>query len=191
VLTLIGIIVLRQVNISTLENDENYLVNFRVWRGASYLLCFNWIMGLVLTIFDRLRINYRLILIDHDRFIGKPQSFFMTATILSAIYLLLFLIFTLKSLNLIQGYDHLINLGYYMWLINIVFMLNPFKVMNYDSRKYFLSIIWQILLSYVTHCSINVYINTIVMGSWVQPFSDLYFTTCVLIHGPSDCSFQS
>lgn len=63
-------------------------------------------------------------------YIPKHQAFFFTASVMSAIYLTLFMVYLLFKLNLISG-SGLENLGMYMWIINIVFLLNPFKILNY------------------------------------------------------------
>ena len=71
-----------------------------------------------------------MILIEEDTFIPKHQAFFYTASVMSAIYLTLFMVYLLNKLKMISlsGLD---NLGMYMWIINIVFLLNPFKILNY------------------------------------------------------------
>ena len=105
--------------------------DFKIWRGASYLIFMNWVAAIVFSLFDYCKINYRLILTEFDTFVSKPQTFFQTAFILSSVYLTLFLVYLLKAGNIIDGHESLMNLGYFMWLINIIFMLNPFKVLNY------------------------------------------------------------
>lgn len=79
---------------------------------------------------NKYKINYRMILIEEDTYIPKHQAFFFTASVMSAIYLTLFMVYLLFKLNLILG-SGLENLGMYMWIINIAFLLNPFKILNY------------------------------------------------------------
>lgn len=98
----------------------------------------NWVIGIVLFLFDYFKINYRLVLLEADTFVPKPQAFLKTAVTLSAVYLILFLIYLFKAVGVIKGYDLLHHLGYFMWLINLCFLLNPFKIMNYEGRRYFL-----------------------------------------------------
>jgi len=72
------------------------MTRFRIWRGASYLIYFNWILGIVFYLLNKFKINYKLILIEDDTFVPKHQSFFFSATIMSAIYLFLFAVYILK-----------------------------------------------------------------------------------------------
>ena len=46
-------------------------------------------------------VNYKLALLENDQVIGKYQPFFWTASLLSAIYLSLFLLYLLHQLNYI------------------------------------------------------------------------------------------
>jgi hypothetical protein len=104
---LISIFVFRYVNLGQLESDPNYLKDFKVWRGASYLIYFNWIIGIVFWLFKKFRMKHTLILIDGDAFLPNHHSFFLTAFILSAIYLTLFLLYLLLKLSII-GYNGII-----------------------------------------------------------------------------------
>ena len=110
----------------------------------------------------------------------KYQSFIWTASFLSAIYLSLFLVYLLKELNYITGNEWLSNLGYYMWLINIAFMLNPFKVMNWQSRKYFLYMFAKNLVCLFTKMNMNIFFLGLIIGSFAQPMNDMTFTLCSL-----------
>jgi len=78
-----------------------------------------------------------------------------------------------------------------MWIINVVFMINPVKVLNYSSRKFFVSLIIQAFLSFVINCNFNRMTITKMFSSWTQPVGDLYFTLCVATQGNTNCSFQS
>ena len=101
---------------------------------------------------------------------------------LSAIFLVLFLVYLLKQLNYLVGYDHLRYLPYYMWGINIVFMLNPIKILNYHTRIYFMDILLKNLQLMWRPINFNLYFLGLVMGSFAQPINDFSFTACQLIH---------
>jgi hypothetical protein len=98
----------------------------------------NWVIGIVLLLFDYFKINYRLVLLEADTFMPKPQAFLKTAVTLSAIYLILFLVYLIKADGIIQDNELMRHLGYFMWLINLCFLLNPCKIMNYEGRRYFI-----------------------------------------------------
>lgn len=110
--SLIGIILFRQLNLAKLEESSSYQVRFRIWRGASYLIYFNWVLAITFFILSKWKINYSLILMDGDTFVPKHQRFFTTASILSAIYLILFAIYLLAELKII-GSSILAQLGYH------------------------------------------------------------------------------
>jgi len=86
------IVVIRQLNYSSLSESPTYLIRFRIWRGASYFIFFNWVIAIVIFIWTKTRVNYRMILIEDDAYVPNYQSFFQTATLLSAIYIILFAI---------------------------------------------------------------------------------------------------
>jgi hypothetical protein len=89
------------MELSTLESNSSYLTEFKIWRGASYLIFMNWVIGIVLFLFDYFKINYRLVLIESDTFVPKPQAFLQTAVTLSAIYLIMFIIYLFKAVGII------------------------------------------------------------------------------------------
>lgn len=180
--SLVGILVFRGVNTSKLESNSGYMIQFKVWRGASYPIFLNWIIGIVLAFFDHFKINYRMILIDGDAYLPRPQAFLFTAMILSTIFLVLFLVYLLKAADLIDGYDQLLNLGYYMWLINIAFVLNPFRILNYEGRRYFLKTFLKVLTSFISQIGLNTNFFVLIMISYTQPFSDFIFTILSLVY---------
>jgi hypothetical protein len=106
------------------------------------------LVAITLYILSKWKINYRLILMDGDTFVPKHQRFFTTASILSAIYLILFAIYLLAELKIIAS-SILTQLGYLMWIINIIFLLAPLRIFNYEGRRYFLRMLWR------TTCSLS------------------------------------
>ena len=110
----------------------------------------------------------------------KYQSFIWSASFLSAIYLSLFLVYLLKELNYITGYDGLSNLGYYMWIINVVFMLNPLKILNWQSRRYFIYMFAKNLICPLRPMNMNIFFLGLIIGSFAQPMNDLAYTLCSL-----------
>jgi hypothetical protein len=45
----------------SIENNKIFRDNFPVWRGASYLLLYLWILGFSVLFYEKSQINYRLI----------------------------------------------------------------------------------------------------------------------------------
>lgn len=175
--SLIGIILYRQLNLAQLEESSSYQVRFRIWRGASYLICFNWVLAITFYILNRWKINYQLILMDGNSFIPKHQKFFTTASVLSAIYLILFAVYLLAELKTIDS-SLLTQLGYLVWIIYIVFLLTPLKIFNYEGRRYFLRMLWRTACSLFCPMDMNIHFLSTIVGSFVQPFSDFAFTIC-------------
>ena len=97
-------------------------------------------------------------------------------------YLVLFLVYLLHELGYIVGYDHIKYLGYYMWGANIAFMLNPFKVLNYHSRIYFMDVLFKNLKLLFRPINFNLFLLGMIMGSCAQPLNDFAFTACQLIY---------
>lgn len=172
----------RQINIDELETKVGYQVRFQIWRGASYLIIFNWVCAIVFYLLSRWNINYKLVLLEDDKTIGRASQFFKTAVILSVIFLLLFLVDILYRLNYFQGHDHINYLGYYMWLINIAFLLNPFKMLNYQSRIYFIYMFKKVLISPFRPMDLRILFLTTIISSFAQPINDFAFTISTLVN---------
>jgi ABC-type long-subunit fatty acid transport system fused permease/ATPase subunit len=119
-----------------------------------------------------------MILIEDDIFMPKYETFFLTASILSAVYLILFLVYLLYKLQIITGHESIQNLGFYMCIINIVFLLNPFKILNYEGRRYYLTMLGKFMISFFRPMNMNIYAFATTIGSFVQPFSDFSYTVC-------------
>lgn len=118
----------------------------------------------------------------------KPQAFLKTAVTLSAIYLVLFLVYLFKAVGIINGSPLIRHLGYFMWMINLLFLLNPLKIMNYEGRRYFVSLLAKVFVSIFRPMNLNIFLVAMIMGSFVQPFTDLAFTACSLAYNQThDC----
>lgn len=181
-MTLGAIIIFRQINIDELENTVNYQVRFQIWRGASYLIIFNWVCAVVFYLLTRWNINYKLVIMEDHCTLGNASQFFKTAAILTVIYLILFLVDILYRLQYFSGQDHLNYLGYYMWLINVVFLINPFKIFNYQSRVYFMYMFKKVLISPFQPMNLKIFFTTTILSSFAQPLNDFSFTISSLIN---------
>lgn len=82
-------------------------------------------------------------------------------------------------------------MGFYMWIINIVFLLNPFRILNYEGRRYFIRLFIRVLLTFFFPMNANLFFMGIIIGSFVQPFSDLAFTACKATDPSSSCLFET
>jgi len=121
-----------------------------------------------------------MILMEDGFFLEKYQSFIRSASLMTAIYLILFFIYLLEATGYIVGYPWISNFGYYMWIINICYILNPFKILNYHSRKYFVYMLWKNLICPFRPMNLNIFFLGLIIGSMAQPMNDLIFTLCSL-----------
>lgn len=140
------------------------------------MLFFHWVCAIVFYLLKRWGINYRMVLLEEDKVMGSFQSFFRSASILTTVFLALFLVYTLYRLDYIEGYDGIANMGYYMWLINFAYLLNPFKILNHHSRFFFLTLFKKFVLSPFNPMTPSIVFFTIMIGSFAQPFNDFIFT---------------
>lgn len=129
-----------------------------------------------------MKVNYRMILTEDDSCLPGPQSFFLSASLLSALYLALFLVYLLHQLEVIGGHSSIAKLGYAAWVINIIFLLCPLRILNYEGRRYFLILFGKFLASLIRPMNMNIFFVAIVVGSFVQPFSDFAFTLCQVVY---------
>lgn len=128
------------------------------------MLYTNWILTLVFYLCERFKLNYKLLLLEGDCFIPRPQSFFLSATVMTAVYLVLFGLFMANELKVInvQG---LHMLGYYQWIFNIVFILNPIKIINYEGRRYYVTLFIKLILSPFRDYSFRVHLLSLYFSS--------------------------
>jgi xenotropic and polytropic retrovirus receptor 1 len=180
VVALFAVIIFREANIEELEIYSDYKLRFQIWRGASYVIIFNWVCCMTFYFMEKWGINYRMILMEDDYIVGNPYSFFVTATGITAIYLVLFLMYTLKRLGIIEGHPGIDDLGYIMWLILAVFLFCPFKILNWRSRFYFLMMFRKVLTSPFLPMNSRILFMTFIVGSLVQFYNDFSFTICAL-----------
>lgn len=80
--------VMEYFNISP-ETNRAYYEDFPIWRGASYFVAFQWILGAILAFLERTKINYKLILNIEGKSMPKSKSLFFDASISTLIYLVL------------------------------------------------------------------------------------------------------
>lgn len=70
-----------------------------------------------------------------------------------------------------------------MWIINIVFLLNPFKILNYQSRVYFLNLLKKMIFFEKSPNNFQIAFFSLIIASCAQPFNDFAFTACSVIYG--------
>jgi hypothetical protein len=156
------------------------------------LICFNWVVGVAFWACGRLRVNYRMILTEGDCCLPGPQSFFLSASVLSATYLALFLTYLLHQLGAITGHPAVAKLGYAAWAINLAFLLCPLRILNFKGRRYFLTLFAKFLVSLFRPMNMNIFFVAIVVGSFVQPFADFAFTLCQAVYAEQrDCADET
>ena len=60
---ILGVIIyFKERNNIYLETSKVYQSDFPIWRGASYLVFYQWVMGCCLVFLEASQINYKLIL---------------------------------------------------------------------------------------------------------------------------------
>ena len=121
-----------------------------------------------------------MILMEDGFFLEKYQSFIRSASLMTAIYLIMFLVYLLKATDYIVGYEWILNFGYYMWIINLVYLFNPLKILNYHSRKYFIYMFYKNIICLFRPMNLNIFFLALIIGSMAQPMNDLIFTLCSL-----------
>lgn len=95
VLMVTVLIITDYVNNITLEDDSIFINHFPIWRGASYILFYLWILSLDILFYERSQINYPLIFQFKDHYMPSSKYILLRASILSIIYIVLFYMFTL------------------------------------------------------------------------------------------------
>lgn len=114
--------------------------------------------------------------------VGSASQFFKSASLMTAIYLVLFLVEMLHRLRYFEGHSQIDNMAYFMWIINTAFFLNPFKVLNYNSRFYFLYLIKKVIVSPFNLMNMRIFFITMILGSFAQPLNDFIFTISSLAY---------
>ena len=91
-----AIIFFKQYHNITLENNKTYASDFPVWRGASYIIFYQWMLGFSFLFLESTQINYKLILTLESETIPKPQQLLFNAQNVTIIYLVFFCVYMLQ-----------------------------------------------------------------------------------------------
>lgn len=107
-----------QSNNFKIEGTNNFTNHFPIWRGASYILFYLWLLGLDVLFYERSQINYRLIFQFKHHNMPESRFIFLRVSILSVIYLVLFYVFSLEIAGKMKG--DFLHYGAVFWAFLIV-----------------------------------------------------------------------
>lgn len=180
-IALIGLIIaLQELAVKDSKFDDNSIFtrDFPVWRGISFFIIYMWILAIDVYMFERHHISHKLIFKFNDYHASTYTEAFYRASIFSAVYLVLFLLYVIQ---LIYG-EFFLNcreyLGGVVWIMLIFYVIVPLKIFNWKGRLF----MWKMLgLSFISICNgaeFPVIWTTDQIISLVSPFKDLAYTFC-------------
>ena len=98
--------------------NKTFTDHFPIWRGASYILFYIWMLGLDVLFYERSQINYKLVFQFKNHRMPQSKRLFLRAGLLSLLYVILFYVFTLQLNGIISS--NFLHLGAIFWAILIV-----------------------------------------------------------------------
>jgi EXS family/SPX domain len=171
--------------VSSIANHQTVVAVAPVFRAALSLTVFVWLWGVLVYTFERMNINHSYIFefnpADSLRFF---QIFKLAAALTVVVTLTSYLFFA--ALHNKEG--ELFGVPARMFLLVslilfVVFLLNPFDVLNRSSRRVLARLIAQVIVSPFSRVRfVHVYVGD-VMTSLVHPLADLEYTVCFYASG--------
>lgn len=163
----------------SVDQDPIFNRDFPIWRGIAYIILYIWVFGFNIYYFQAYRISYHIILdyVEHHR--ASYTNIFNIAGIFSAIFSIFFALYVLAISGIISlGEFPSIYFGLIVWVLFVVFMVNPFPIFYHRSRRYIFKTISRIFISPFFPVPIAIGWIMDQMLSLITSFSDLAYTVC-------------
>lgn len=155
-----------------------------------------WILAINVYMFGRHHVNHKLVFKFTDYHASTPTQAFYRASIFSAVYLILFLLYIVQRVYDTDFFPGgRIYLGGITWIMFVVYIIFPFKLFNWKGRLYMWKVIALSISAPFTGVTFPITWTTDQFISLVSPLKDLTYTICYytrldLKHGTtsSECS---
>lgn len=96
VFLIVALVMTDSLKNTQLWTNEILANQFPIWRGASYILFYMWMLSLDILFYEKSQINYRLIFHYESHNMPGSRYLFLNVSILSIIFMLLLYMFTLE-----------------------------------------------------------------------------------------------
>jgi hypothetical protein len=181
-LAFIGIVVvINVINHLTPPKTKTFIDFFPVWRGASEMVWYIWILGLCTLFYEKSGINYKLIFHFEKHNFPRSRFLFLLASIFSFLYLLLFSVFLLEINEIISSrFKHY---GEVFWLIFLGYIFNPLPILHHKGRFYMLRMIWKQIFSFCYPMNFLMIWIAEQIVSLTQPLTDFFYTVYFFFSG--------
>lgn len=141
------LIMVNVVNDIGIGTNSVFTNNFPVWRGACQVIFYIWVLGLNIWFYEKTQINYKLIFFTDDMYnLPNSKFYFEMASIFSFVYLLLFMVFMLEIIGIIN--HDFIYYGQVFWLLLLIYLIQPLPILHHKGRFYILKMLAKIILSF-------------------------------------------
>lgn len=109
------VLFIKQFHHINLDTNKTYQADFPIWRGASYFVAFQWILGFSLLFLEQTHLNYKMILNIGGKSLPKSKSLFIDAAVTTLIYFLLISLYLLDMAKVIK--TNFRYWGHIVWLV--------------------------------------------------------------------------
>lgn len=93
---MVGVLIMStMISSISIEHSEIFRNHFPVWRGASYVLMFMWMLGISVLFYEKAQINYNLIFHYGDNDMPQSKAIFLRASYFTLLFFFLFVFFTM------------------------------------------------------------------------------------------------
>lgn len=178
--SIIGLVIaLQQLNLPNLDSDPIFSRDFPVWRGIGFFLIYMWVLALNVFMFERHHINHKLIFKFTDYHASTSVEAFYRASIFSAVYLILFLLYIIQRVYNTDFFPSArIYLGGIVWIMFVLYIVFPFKLFNWKGRLYMWKIIVLCIVAPFRGVTFPLVWTTDQFISLVNPLKDFAYTVC-------------
>ena len=144
--SIILIIYFIQTHNINIKDSPFFANNFVIWRGASYLVLYMWVLGFGIKIMEWFTINYRLIFALDNSYVPTSKFTLIIAAFSTSVYVIWFAFYLL---SLSEGYiseKQLNRFPGYFWAFLLGLLLFPIPI-YLKSRIYFLKLLLFMIIS--------------------------------------------
>lgn len=171
------VVILARASI-TLQSDPAFNRDFPLFRGISYILFYIWALGIDLHIFEKYRITHRIIFQNNSTEYPTSTDLFEIAGVFSILFVIIFTLYALTESELISLSFSPQYLPIFLWIPFIAFIFNPFPIIFFNGRMYFLKLIGKILYSVIGTVDFPSIFGVANAISLLVIFQDLFYTVC-------------
>ncbi len=164
------------------SSTATWVVFFRMVRSPLLVVLYLFLLALNMKVWAQANINYASIFDFPKNGVATPNYLLGVAALFTVLFAIAIITFLIVSPYTFVVPGKLIPLA--MWLVLLLFLVNPLNKCLYNGRKSFVSILLRILISPFTEPRFGDVWLAIQVNSMAVILLDLEYTACYCVQGP-------